>query len=79
MNDDPTSSTAGTTQPPAEASSSNHGPTAAIEPQNGETAHNRLRNRMLMQAKKKAELIGDIMQNLDMVIYAELSIMYYLE
>lgn len=79
MNDDSTSSIAGNTRFPAEGSSSDRAPTVAIDPPNGENRHSSLRKRVLAQTKKKADFVNDIMQNLDMLIYAELCIMYYLE
>lgn len=39
----------------------------------------RLRKRTTIQTKKRSEFIHDIAVNLDMLIYAELCYMYYLE
>lgn len=38
-----------------------------------------MRERVLAQVKKKADYINDIMLNLDVLIYAELCVVYYME
>ena len=46
---------------------------------NGDSVQGRLRKRFAAQTKRKAEFIHDIMFNLDILVYAEICVLYYLE
>lgn len=67
MNDDPSSNLAAGLRPDINNES------------NGEGAKIRIRERIATQTKRKAEFIHDIMFNLDILIYAELCVLYYME
>lgn len=65
---------------PGEGSSASSG--AAGIDNNGEGAQKtqtQLRERLLAQTRRKADFVNDIMLNLDILIYAELCILYYME
>jgi hypothetical protein len=51
------------------------GPETALE----ESPQARLTKRILAQSKRKSEFFHDMMFNLDVLIYAELCILYYAE
>jgi len=51
----------------------------AAESSNGESVQSQMRKRLLSQTKRKAEFIHEIMFNLDIVIYAEICVLYYME
>jgi hypothetical protein len=51
----------------------------ADESSNDESTRARIRKRLATQTKRKAEFIHDIMFNLDLLIYAELCVLYYME
>lgn len=55
--------------------------TYATEPEfdGEESPEKRIQKRVYAQTKRKAEFVHDIIINLDMIIYAELCILYYLE
>ena len=72
MNDEPSSS-AGPTQSFEDARSDRvAAPTAA------ELAERRKKSRQIFN-KKRGDLLDDLLRNLDILVYAELSIIYYME
>ncbi|KFY98125.1 hypothetical protein V498_01678 [Pseudogymnoascus sp. VKM F-4517 (FW-2822)] len=72
----PPSNDAAAAPPPAsEAPAPTPSPAIASTDDNSPAA--RRRRRIFIQTKKKAEFIHDILVNLDMLIYAELCLMYY--
>ncbi|KAL5346921.1 hypothetical protein ACLOAV_008064 [Pseudogymnoascus australis] len=74
----PPSNDAAAAPPPAsEAPAPTPSPAIASADDNSPAA--RRRRRIFIQTKKKAEFIHDILVNLDMLIYAELCLMYYHE
>lgn len=76
MTDDPTSTLA------ADLPSNINNGTASAEVEessDGESAKAQIRKRVATQTKRKAECIHDIMFNLDILIYAELCVLYYME
>ena len=76
MNDDPSSTPAADLRPDINNETSL---AEAAESSNGESAKARVRDRVAAQTKRKAEFIHDIMFNLDILIYAELCVLYYME
>lgn len=74
MNNDPT------TSPPA-ATTSNAGESSQHDANAGQhaTAQKRAREMVLEQLKKRLEFSGHILTNIDMLIYAELCALYYME
>lgn len=78
MNNDPSSST------PAAISSTGSNSDSAPGLQNASMrevgfARKVTKERVLEQTKKKVEFLGHILSNLDMLIYAELCCLYYME
>lgn len=61
--------------PPDDTAPSSHRPAAHDDA----SARVRLRERAFAQRSKKTEFLVDILRNLDLVIYAELSVLYYME
>lgn len=84
MNDDPSPSAA-TARGPRQHVGADDAPAVsrpAAEPSTGnedDSPEARLRRRTAIQTRKKSEFIHDIAANLDMLIYAELSVMYSME
>jgi hypothetical protein len=76
MNDDPTSTLAADLRPDINNRTSS---AEAEESSNDESAKAKIRKRVAAQTKRKAEFIHDIMFNLDILIYAELCVLYYME
>jgi len=76
MNDDSTSTLAADLPPDIRNGTSS---AEAEESSNGESAKAQIRKRFATQTKRKAEFIHDIMFNLDILIYAELCVLYYME
>jgi len=76
MNDDPTSISAADLPP-----NINNGTSSAEveESSNDDSAKAQIRKRIAAQTKRRAEFIHDIMFNLDILIYAELCVLYYME
>ncbi len=76
MNDDFSSTPAADQRPDRNNGTS---PAEGTESSESESAKTRIRDRVAVQAKRKAEFIHDIMFNLDILIYAELCVLYYME
>jgi hypothetical protein len=74
---DEASSTTAAAAPVAEHSASTS--TEAAVGNDGSPRADWLRKRLLSPLRKKAEFVSDLMFKLDLVIYAELVVMYYLE
>ena len=51
----------------------------AVESSHDESARAQIKKRFAAQTKRRAEFIHDIMFNLDILIYAELCVLYYME
>jgi hypothetical protein len=65
--------------PPPSADDNGTSSAEAAASSNGDSMYARLRKRFATQTKRKAEFIHDIMFNLDILIYAEICILYYKE
>ncbi len=76
MNDDSTSTTAAAPRPDIENDTSSE---ETSESSGEETPQARMRKRALKQTRRKADFIHDIMYNLDILIYAEICVLYYME
>jgi hypothetical protein len=76
MNDDPTSTLAADLPPNIHNGTSS---AEAEESSHHESARAQIRKRFAAQTKRRAEFIHDIMFNLDILIYAELCVLYYME
>ena len=76
MNDDLTPTLAADLRPDINNETS---PAEAEESSNDESAKAQIRRRVATQTKRKAVFIHDIMFNLDILIYAELCVLYYME
>lgn len=75
MNDDPTSTLVADLPP-----NINNGTSSAeAESSNDESVKVQTRKIFAAQTKRRAEFIHDIMFNLDILIYAELCVLYYME
>src|SRR5438045_6538737 len=61
---------------PAPPAANNNG-TSSTEPASNSQAH--IRKKFATQTKRKADFIHDIMFNLDLLIYAEICVLYYME
>jgi len=77
MNDDP-SLTPAADQPTTSDNTTTQAAEVA-DANNEETPQGRLRKRIFAQTKRKAEFVHDIIVNLDMLIYAELCALYYMD
>jgi len=78
MSDDPTATSAAADQPPVPDNNASSSANAA-EAGDDNVQPTPLRMRLYVQAKKKSELLQEIMVNLDILIYAELCIVYYMD
>jgi hypothetical protein len=76
MNDDLSSNLAAHLRPDINNGTSS---AEAEESSNDESTRAQIRKRLATQTKRKAEFIHDIMFNLDLLIYAELCVLYYME
>ena len=76
MNDDPTSTLAADLPPNINNETSS---AEAEGSSNGDSAKAQIRKRFAAQTKRRAEFIHDLMFNLDILIYAELCVLYYME
>jgi hypothetical protein len=76
MNDDLPSNLAADPRPDINNGTSS---AEAEELSNEESTRAQIRKRLATQTKRKAEFIHDIMFNLDLLIYAELCVLYYME
>jgi hypothetical protein len=65
--------------PPLSADDNGTSSAEAAASSNGDSVQARLRKRFATQTKRKAEFIHDIMFNLDILIYAEICVLYYME
>lgn len=82
MNNDPTPTPAALPTVPESANTTIHPPVdsaAESHRQQQENAPAPAQSRATLQMKKKYEFIDNIMNNLDMLIYVELCILYYME
>src|SRR5271167_20282 len=64
---------------PQQVNGNETNPAQAAEFNNGESAQSKMRKRLLLQTKRKADIIHEIMFNLDILIYAEICVLYYME
>lgn len=74
MNDEPSSSA----PPPSSSYQRHDAPHPPELPTAAEVAEKRKKNRDIFN-KKRGDLLDDLLRNLDILIYAELSTIYYME
>ena len=75
MSDEPSSSAAAASNG---IGASNHAPEQDVPLEAAQLAEKRKKNRQLFN-RKRGELLDDLTQNLDILVYAELSAVYYME
>lgn len=79
MNDDPPSTLPADLPPDINNINNGISPAEAAGSSASERAKIQIRKRFAAQTKRKAEFIHDIMFNLDILIYAEVCVLYYME
>ena len=78
MSDDPRLSPSADTRPDA-GNGTGSAEAGASGNEDGETVQSGFRKRFAIQTQRKADFIHDIMFNLDILIYAEICVLYYME
>jgi len=79
MNNDSTPTDLPRSENPTATSEAVPGADAVESTRRGQDEHSPAQKRAQAQMKKKVEFVTSLMNNLDILIYAELSIIYYME